>query len=348
MHLGEGSTDQAAIGSILTDYLTNQNVPLTIVGSETSTDIAPLKTALEQVTLATSMQGIQANLVTHITADINADSISAVGAITIYNPLDTPFSIASVKASTNYSIVCSTSNNVGTTVSVGVIDYTLPEPATIQPKETQTFNGWPITGIDLFAALPIAEDPYAIISLTQTVVTLVDNIYNTGEIAYTESGVPLTLTVLGSPLIDFSDNPVYWDYDCQCAAFGAVSPDQFANQTTCLDGTPVVYRNATTVTHPDTLNATLASNTTTTTLNATTTLAPTSTASTVSVTTTDSVTTTLLTTTEAPTATSTTTDDSDTATTTDSSSDPTTTENPEATPETQTASAGTSAPTESS
>ncbi|KAI8875227.1 hypothetical protein K501DRAFT_203069, partial [Backusella circina FSU 941] len=319
MHLGEGSTDQAAVGAILTDYLTNQNVPLSIVGSETSTDIASLKTALEKVTLATSMQGIQANLVTKVVADIHGDDTTqATGTVSIYNPLDTPFSIVSVKATTNYTIVCSTSNNVGTVISVGVIDFTLPEPATIQPKETQTFDGWPITGIDLFAAIPIAEDPYAIIGLTQTVVTLVDNVYNTGEISYNEVGVPLVLTVGGAPLIDFSDNPPYWDYDCQCAA----------HATTNVTAT----------------NTTLSANTTTTaTLNATTTLVPTNATSTVPITTTVSATTTSFVTTTVPSTT--TTDDSSTPTAT---SDPTTTEEPTDTSETQTTLAGTSAPTSSS
>jgi hypothetical protein len=345
MHLGEGSTDQAAVGSILTSYLTDQNVPLSIKGSETSTDIAPLKAGLEKVTLDTSMQGILANLVRNVAADLeppNYDWASAT--ITIYNPLDTPFSILSVKATTSYTVVCSITGNVGEVISVGVIDYTLPEPATIQPKDSQTFVGWPITGISLDTAVPMLPDPYAAISLSQVVVTLVNNVYNTGEITYTESGVPVLVTLGGNGLYPFTDNDAFNDYTCQCQGYEVhtLPLENFTNQDTCLDGHPVVYRTPPPLYTQDTSIAPLAATLPTPALNATTTLAPTSTTST-----TDSVTATLLTTTDVPAATGTATEDSNTPTATDASTDPTPTEEPAAPPETQTTSDGTSAPTDS-
>jgi hypothetical protein len=301
---------------------------LSIKGSETSTDIAPLKAGLEKVTLDTSMQGILANLVRYVSADLKPPTFDwASATITIYNPLDTPFSILSVKATTSYTVVCSITGNVGEVISVGIIDYTLPEPATIQPKESQTFVGWPITSISLDTAVPMLPDPYATISLSQVVVTLVNNAYNTGEITYTESGVPVLVTLAGNGLYPFTDNDAYNDYTCQCLAYepNGLPLKNFTNQDTCLDGHPVVYRTPPPLYTQGTSIAPLAATLPTPALNATTTLAPTNTTSTVSVTTTDSATATLLTTTAVPTIT----DDSATPTTADSSSESTTTEEPE-------------------
>jgi hypothetical protein len=275
MHLGEGATDQAAVSSVLSAYLTNQALPLTIVGSETSTDIEPLKTGLEQVVLASTMQGIQANLVTNVIADVDPNTgATATAEITIHNPLDTPFSILSVKAVTNTTLVCKGFNTDGQTVKVGDIDFKLDSPATIGAGETQTFQGWPVTNVDIMSAYPLLMDPFIKVSLYQTVVTQVNGAYTTGEMSYFEDNVPLTLLLGGTAPVPFP-NMAYSDYTCQCGMDNIVPETSFTNQTTCVDGTPVVYRNNTVVTpENNAVNSTDLSNTTSTANVTTTTILP--------------------------------------------------------------------------
>ncbi|ORZ20216.1 hypothetical protein BCR42DRAFT_203748 [Absidia repens] len=55
--------ETAVIGQLFSDYLTNVKVPLGISGTETSTNIEPLKAAFGNVKLDTTMQGIEANLI---------------------------------------------------------------------------------------------------------------------------------------------------------------------------------------------------------------------------------------------------------------------------------------------
>jgi hypothetical protein len=274
---------------------------------------------LEQVVLASTMQGIQANLVTNVIADVDPNTgATATAEITIHNPLDTPFSILSVKAVTNTTLVCKGYNTDGQTIKVGDIDFKLDSPATIGAGETQTFQGWPVTNVDIMSAYPLLMDPFIKVSLYQTVVTQVNGAYTTGEMSYFEDNVPLTLLLGGTAPVPFP-NMAYSDYTCQCGSDNIVPETSFTNQTTCVDGTPVVYRNNTVVTP----TATAAAINTTTVLNST---ESSNQANTTSTSSSASVTVTSLVPSSTDTTASTTTADSTATPTTDSNSEATNTD----------------------
>ncbi|CAO3627231.1 unnamed protein product [Cunninghamella blakesleeana] len=93
--------DKVVVGKVFTAYLTNQQVPLTVVGTDKSTTIEPLKNAFQTVNLATTMQGIQADLVNHIKVDVSlGDLIAQKGqsTVTLRNPLKTDYQLTALKA----------------------------------------------------------------------------------------------------------------------------------------------------------------------------------------------------------------------------------------------------------
>ncbi|KAI8332382.1 hypothetical protein BC941DRAFT_516864 [Chlamydoabsidia padenii] len=93
--------DTTAIGQLFSDYLTNVQVPLSIVGTSSSTTIEPLQNALESVHLDTTMKGIQANLVVGVKVIISIADLLAQKAktvVTLRNPLDTSYALTDIKA----------------------------------------------------------------------------------------------------------------------------------------------------------------------------------------------------------------------------------------------------------
>lgn len=102
MHM-MGSNLQA-LGQLLSNYMTNANVPLSVRGSMDSTSIPSLKQALSTVSLSTNMQGINASLIQSVNVKATDEILTTrVGYsyITIRNPLDTPFTISHVKVDVN-------------------------------------------------------------------------------------------------------------------------------------------------------------------------------------------------------------------------------------------------------
>ncbi|KAI8875535.1 hypothetical protein K501DRAFT_280279 [Backusella circina FSU 941] len=74
---------------------------------------------------------------------------------------------------------------------------------------------WPVTNANLMSTLALVLDPYLNISLYQTVVTEVNDVYNTREIRYFEDNVPLALLVNGTKF-DTYNYSFYSEYVCQC------------------------------------------------------------------------------------------------------------------------------------
>lgn len=97
-------TDLKALGQLLSNYMTNANVPLSVRGSTDSTSIPSLKQALSTVSLSTNMQGINASLIQSVAVKATPDILATregYSYITIRNPLETPFTISHVKADVN-------------------------------------------------------------------------------------------------------------------------------------------------------------------------------------------------------------------------------------------------------
>jgi hypothetical protein len=150
MHMGEGATSSEAVAKLLTYYLTSAIVPLNIVGTLKSTTIAPLVTALSGIELSSPLTGIDGGLIKNILITGSSDQMIqepflANAQITLYNPLDTPFTLLSVKAETSKYVTCPGALEMQyKTVVVGNIDYVLPSPLVIPAKSTVTSDIWPV------------------------------------------------------------------------------------------------------------------------------------------------------------------------------------------------------------
>ncbi|KAI8343892.1 hypothetical protein BC941DRAFT_342149 [Chlamydoabsidia padenii] len=90
-----------AIGQLFSGYMTNAKVPLVVFGTEKSTNIEPLKPAFQTVNLATTMTGIQANMVAGVKVSVTIGDLitkKAQTVVTLQNPLNTPFVLTACKA----------------------------------------------------------------------------------------------------------------------------------------------------------------------------------------------------------------------------------------------------------
>ncbi|CAO3627218.1 unnamed protein product [Cunninghamella blakesleeana] len=150
------SGETAVIGQVFTAYLTNQRVPLTILGTETSTAIEPLKQAFQTVNLATVMQGIQANLVKSIKVIIRADFLlgKASSQATLSNPLKTAYQLTGLHALATWT------SPAGKVLTIGEING-IPSPCTVGAGQDVTCVEWAVVVkadvADLFPYL-IAEN----------------------------------------------------------------------------------------------------------------------------------------------------------------------------------------------
>jgi hypothetical protein len=204
MHLGEKTTNSKAIGQIFSNYLTSAVTPLTIVGSEESTKIAPLVPALSSVKLASEMKGIQANLVKQIAVKGSLIGLTilnkAESVITLQNPLSTAYSIKAVKA----SVVFKPSSGAAP-FTVGTIDYKLPSDVSVSSKGTAETGEWPVAivgrGLEhLGQLIGLLLDPNKYFDVQQNVTVSVGDGYVT-EMFYYQDKVPFTISIDGLPPI---------------------------------------------------------------------------------------------------------------------------------------------------
>ncbi|KAG0746078.1 hypothetical protein G6F33_006884 [Rhizopus arrhizus] len=214
MHLGEGATNTAAVMQVLSDYLTAATVPMMIVGSPSSTKIAPLAPALASVKLASSMTGIKGGLVTNINVTSDAVAVAdgkAQAVITLYNPLDTPFQVTEVHAAVTHYGRCGPIR--GQQVAVGSIDYVLPSPLTVPAKSSIQTPEWPVTVSSLDTAINVMMDSINLYNVTQNVTVTVGDGYQAKNMYYYQDNVPYSLWVSG--LSDYLDPSTF---PATCAA----------------------------------------------------------------------------------------------------------------------------------
>lgn len=207
LHLGEASTDPKAISQVLGNYLTSATFPVTIVGSEKSTQIAPLAPALNAIKLGADMTGIAGNLISGVAVEGSIIGLifqnKATSKITLKNPLDTTYAIKSVKASVMFK-----PSSGATPFAVGSIDYTLPSPFEVPAGGSAQTDSWPvsITGSGpehLIQLLGMLLDPAKYFDIQQNVTVIVGGAYNT-EMFYYQDRVPFTLSIGGLPPIGIS------------------------------------------------------------------------------------------------------------------------------------------------
>ncbi|KAI7907912.1 uncharacterized protein BX663DRAFT_492385 [Cokeromyces recurvatus] len=201
MHLGEGATNLEAMGTMLTSYLTGAAVPLTIAGAPSSSTIPPVQQALSQLKLSTTMNGIKDGLIKHIS--VYSDILSIYGGeaqadVTLYNPLEVPFTVVHIKADCHKVIKCTVAGNVGENRLVGSIDYELASPLTIPPKSTATAGPWPVkidNGADIPGLLATFADMDLTYNVTQNASVIIDGAFSVSNMYYYQQNTPYTLTI---------------------------------------------------------------------------------------------------------------------------------------------------------
>ena len=191
------STNQKALGQLLSNYMTGAKVPLSVKGFDGSTDIPSLKGGLSTINLATTMSGITDKLVVNAVVNAGLDAILAKKAqtqVTLYNPLETPFTLLAAK-------VHITTQGATGTFDVGEIDYTLDPPMTVNPKESAQSANWPVTVLsDIGQLLELLMTPDLKINIQQNVtMTIGGGDGFTGGMYYYQDQVPckINLDILG-------------------------------------------------------------------------------------------------------------------------------------------------------
>ena len=189
------------VDQMVSIYMTESQAPLTIVGTQDSTDIASLQDALSTVHLDTTMNGINSHLVERADVEAKAAVIFTKKAktwVTLNNPLKTPYSITKV------SVEIENQNN-GKPYAMGTIDYELPEPMTVNPGEQKRSDEWPVdVDANALELLGLIGDGEIQISLKQNVTVQVgdtDGGYSS-YFYYYQNDVPcgLDITLLGISL----------------------------------------------------------------------------------------------------------------------------------------------------
>ncbi|KAI9304283.1 hypothetical protein BJ944DRAFT_153106, partial [Cunninghamella echinulata] len=179
-----------AIGKLFTSYLTNVQVPLTIFGTKQSTSIEPLVPAMETVQLATTMKGIQANLVANIKVKVSLGDIIAKKSksiVTLRNPLKTPYTLTGLKAKVFFP-------DKGGEFQVGHID-SIPGPCTVPAGGETTCDEWNVAmDAEIGQLLKLVGAPDKSLNLKQDIVSLVGgpNGYS-ASFYYFQNKVPTSL-----------------------------------------------------------------------------------------------------------------------------------------------------------
>ncbi|KAI8979283.1 hypothetical protein BDF20DRAFT_1000640 [Mycotypha africana] len=239
MHLAEGATSIEAVGKMLYYYLTGAPVPLTISGSSSSTSIAPIQQGLSELKLSTSINGITDSLIKQIDVTGDAMAMLTTGAanavITLYNPLNTPFSIKHIKASTSKYLTCPVAGQYqNTDYVVGTIDYELSPPLTIGPKETVQTAPLPVL-INNFENAPLLIATFAdfnyYYNVSQTASVVVGNAFSTDQMVYTQKNAPFTINVPG--ITDQGDDLL--TLLCQTSAYATSLALNSTNATIPID-----------------------------------------------------------------------------------------------------------------
>ncbi|GAB5591805.1 hypothetical protein Unana1_06705 [Umbelopsis nana] len=192
-HLTPSAASATTVAQVLSGYLQGQTFALTVKGSDNSTSIASLKEGLAGVSLAGSLTGIPASLITGgIVKNLNLLGFSADTYITIKNPLDVGFSITSIKAQIWYQ-------GVSSYFELASIDQTLSSPFTIGPKGTATSGAITIHFVDPLAhiidLIDLLTKSSIVVDISQNATVVVGDGFN-GVLSYAQKGVPIQLEIL--------------------------------------------------------------------------------------------------------------------------------------------------------
>ncbi|KAI9022193.1 hypothetical protein CLU79DRAFT_702427 [Phycomyces nitens] len=188
------STNSKAVSQLLSDYLTNSKVPLTVVGNEKSTSIASLQPALSTIKLAAEMSGIPASLIASarvVTSIFDVLAKKGNAYVTFNNPLKTQYGLKEIHSVVTY-------NGEDGPFRVGHIDYTIPSPLMMSVSGTTTSDVWPLTiDADLGQLLELLTSKNKVVNLEQNVTSIVGDGF-VSELYYFQDnvGVEIDLELL--------------------------------------------------------------------------------------------------------------------------------------------------------
>ncbi|ORZ09924.1 hypothetical protein BCR42DRAFT_462600 [Absidia repens] len=132
--------ETAAIGHLFSCYMTAAKVPLTIFGTDKSTEIPSLKSAFKTVSLSTEMTGIASNMVAGVKVSVTIGDLitkKAKSDVTLQNPLKTPYVLTGLKADVFF-------DGKNGPFKVGHID-SISESCTVPPGGSTQCSTWDVS-----------------------------------------------------------------------------------------------------------------------------------------------------------------------------------------------------------
>ncbi|ORX55671.1 hypothetical protein DM01DRAFT_1335066 [Hesseltinella vesiculosa] len=180
------------VGQVFSDYLTNAQVPLSILGTEASTTVAPLKQAFSTVNLATVMSGIQANLITNIEMIVSLESLMNKQAgvkVSLRNTFETPYILTQAQAVVYF-------NSATGRIQIGHVD-SIPAPCTVPTAGQTTCTQW-TSAVDASVAdlFQLLLSPNKVVDVQQNITTLVGGPSGyESSFYYYQDNTPVTITI---------------------------------------------------------------------------------------------------------------------------------------------------------
>ncbi|ORX55704.1 hypothetical protein DM01DRAFT_1321012, partial [Hesseltinella vesiculosa] len=183
--------DTNAVGQVFSDYLTNAQIGLSIIGSQQSTKVASLQTAMQTVNLATTMQGFQSNLIAGVKVIATLGGVLAQKAqtiVTLQNPLKTEYVLTDLHADVFFTPSSGGSFKVGHVAGI-------PGPCSVPAGGSTNCDQWTV---NLDANLPqlllLITAPNKNLNLQQNISTTVGggNGYKS-QFYYYQNNVPTSM-----------------------------------------------------------------------------------------------------------------------------------------------------------
>ncbi|ORX61810.1 hypothetical protein DM01DRAFT_1365756 [Hesseltinella vesiculosa] len=223
----QGTTE--AIGRLYSAYMTNALVPMTVFGTSTSTNIPSLQPAFETVSLTTTMQGIQSNMVNSVKLSVTVEQLvnkQATIIVTLNNPLKTQMALVEAKAEMYWP-------GPSGEVLVGHVDSIVP--CTVPAGGTTTCQPWSaVVDASIIQLLPIVAASNKNMNLRQNVTGLIgtDGGGYQAKFYYYQNNVPTEMDANLGPLgslplgstLNSTSNPTQGLSNSPSASATATSP----------------------------------------------------------------------------------------------------------------------------
>ncbi|KAI8149170.1 hypothetical protein BJV82DRAFT_209695 [Fennellomyces sp. T-0311] len=188
------SNDQRVLGQLISNYMTAAVVPLTIKGTEKSSQVPSLNPGLSVINLQTTLNGINDKLIVDVVvyAGIGIAEILADAVVTLHNPLRTSFTVLAINAAIK------SSDKFNREFEVGTVDYALPNPMTVSAGQQAATDRLPANIIlnenNIAQVVGLLFDPNPKIDITLNATILVGDGFS-ATLYYYQNQVPTSFKV---------------------------------------------------------------------------------------------------------------------------------------------------------